>query len=57
MPKFLDVHSLKGTDEETLRKTKNAPKDEFGLTHDNIMCTTRKKTNSFVYWMLRVKMQ
>jgi Fe2+ or Zn2+ uptake regulation protein len=37
MPKFLDVHSLKGLDEETLRKTQNSPKDEFGVTHDNIM--------------------
>jgi hypothetical protein len=35
MPKFLDVHGLKGLDEETLRKTQNAPKDEFGITHDN----------------------
>ena len=37
MPKFLDVHSLKDTDEKTLRKTQDAPKDEFGVTHDNIL--------------------
>jgi hypothetical protein len=37
MPKFLDVHSLKGLDEEALRKTQNSPKDEFGVTHDNIL--------------------
>jgi hypothetical protein len=37
MPKFLDVHSLKGIDEETLRKTQKSPKDEFGVTHDNIL--------------------
>lgn len=37
MPKFLDVHSLKGLDEETLRKIQNASKDEFGITHDNIL--------------------
>ena len=37
MPKFLDVHSLKDLDEETLRKTQNLPKDEFGVTHDNIL--------------------
>ena len=37
MPKFLDVHSLKGFEEETLRKLQQAPVDEFGITHDNIM--------------------
>jgi hypothetical protein len=34
MPKFLDVHPLKGVDEETLRKAQKMPKDEFGITHD-----------------------
>jgi uncharacterized protein DUF4242 len=37
MPKFLDVHSLKDLDEKTLRKTQDAPKDEFEVTHDNIL--------------------
>ena len=37
MPKFLDVHSLKGFDEETTRKAQKMPKDEFGITHDNMM--------------------
>ena len=37
MPKFLDVHSLKDVDEETLRKAQDSPKDEFGVSHDNIM--------------------
>ena len=37
MPKFLDVHSLKGVDEETLRKAQDSTKDEFGVIHDNIM--------------------
>jgi len=35
--KFLDVHSLKGFDEETLRKLQQAPVDEFGITHFNIL--------------------
>jgi dTDP-glucose pyrophosphorylase len=35
--KFLDVHSLKGFDEETLRKLQESPKDEFGITHINMM--------------------
>ena len=37
MPKFLDVHSLRGVDEETIRKAQSMPKDEFGITHDNMM--------------------
>jgi hypothetical protein len=37
MPKFLDAHSLKGVDEETLRKAQKMPEDEFGITHDNMM--------------------
>ena len=36
--KFLDVHSLKGfEDEETLRKLQQSPTDEFGITHINMM--------------------
>jgi hypothetical protein len=37
MPKFLDVHPLKDVEEETLRKAQKMPKDEFGITHDNMM--------------------
>jgi hypothetical protein len=37
MPKFLDVHSLKGIDEETIKNAQKMPKDEFGITHDNMM--------------------
>ena len=37
MPKFLDVHPLKDVDEETLRKAQKMPKDEFGITHDNML--------------------
>jgi hypothetical protein len=29
MPRFLDVHPLKGVDEESLRRFQNAPVDEF----------------------------
>jgi hypothetical protein len=36
MPKFLDVHTLKGFDEETLRKAQNSPVDEFGVKHHNM---------------------
>jgi Protein of unknown function (DUF4242) len=37
MPKFLDVHPLKGLDEDTLRKLQNAPIDEFQVKPINLM--------------------
>ena len=37
MPKFLDSHPLKGTAPQTLKKLQNAPKDEFGVTHLNLI--------------------
>jgi Protein of unknown function (DUF4242) len=37
MPKFLDSHHMKDVDENTLRNAQNSPKDEFGVTHENIM--------------------
>jgi len=37
MPKFLDSHGLKGANPKTLKKLQNAPKDEFGVTHLNII--------------------
>ena len=37
MPKFLDSHALKGVSPETLRKLQNEPRDEFGVTHLNII--------------------
>jgi hypothetical protein len=42
MPKFLDVHSLEGIqDEQTLRKLQQSPVDEFGVNHINIMFNKR----------------
>jgi len=37
MPKFLDSHALKGANPEMLKKLQNEPKDEFGVTHLNII--------------------
>lgn len=37
MPKFLDVHPLKGLDEETLRTLQHSPVDEFGIKHLNLL--------------------
>jgi hypothetical protein len=33
VPKFLDVHPLKGFEEQTLRKLQHSPIDEFGVKH------------------------
>ena len=35
--KFLDVHSLKDFDEETLKNLQRSPVDEFGIKHLNIL--------------------
>lgn len=37
MPRFLDSHSVGELTDKTLKKLQNAPKDEFGVTHVNIM--------------------
>jgi len=48
MPKFLDVHSLKGfEDEEILRKLQQFPVDECGITHINIMYNKEEEDKFF----------
>lgn len=37
MPKFIDVHSMKPFKAQDLKKLQNAPKDEFGITHHDIL--------------------
>jgi Nickel responsive protein SCO4226-like len=37
VPRFLDVHPMKGLDGALLRELQNAPADEFGIIHLNIM--------------------
>ena len=37
MPVFLDAHSMKDFDEETLQKAQKSPIDEFGVKHLNIL--------------------
>jgi hypothetical protein len=37
MPIYLDAHKMSGLNEESLRQAKNSPKDEFGVTHNNIL--------------------
>ena len=37
MPKFLDVHRMGNLTEEQLKQAQNAPSDEFGITHVNVL--------------------
>jgi hypothetical protein len=37
MARFLDVHPMKGLDEALLKKIQNAPVDELGVIHLNIL--------------------
>jgi hypothetical protein len=37
VPRFLDVHSMNGIDGARLRELQNAPVDEFGIKHLNIL--------------------
>jgi hypothetical protein len=37
MPRYLDVHPLSSFSEETLQKLQDSPKDEFGITHINLI--------------------
>lgn len=42
MPRFLDAHSMEGLSEEMLKKIQNAPKDEFGVTHVNLLYSSKE---------------
>ena len=37
MPRFLDSHPMKGVKQETLKNLQKEPKDEFGVTHVDII--------------------
>jgi Protein of unknown function (DUF4242) len=37
MPTCLDSHEMGDVTEEQLKQAQNAPKDEFGVTHQNIL--------------------
>ena len=37
MPTYLDVHGLENVTEEQIKQAQNAPKDEFGVTHKNML--------------------
>ena len=37
MPKFIDTHPMKPFSADTLKELQNAPPDEFGVTHHDIL--------------------
>lgn len=37
MPMFIDVHPMKPFSADQLKKLQNAPADEFGVTHHDIL--------------------
>jgi Protein of unknown function (DUF4242) len=37
MPKYIDAHPMGKIPPEVLRKLQNAPRDEFGVTHHDIL--------------------
>ena len=37
MPTYLDVHGLGTVTEEQIKQAQNAQKDEFGVTHKNML--------------------
>ena len=68
MPKFIDSHPLKGTNSKALKELQNAPKDEFGVTHLNLIYSEeedrcycfqeahprRLSKNTIIKWVLPV---
>src|SRR2546422_10627376 len=37
MPKFIDAHKMNPLTEQQIKQAQNAAKDEFGVTHENII--------------------
>jgi len=37
MPKFIDAHKMNPLTEQQVKQAQNAAKDEFGVTHENII--------------------
>ena len=45
MPTYLDAHDLGNVTEEQIKQAQNAPTDEFGITHKNMLYN--KEENKF----------
>jgi hypothetical protein len=48
MPTYLDAHDLGNVTEEQLKQTQNAPIDEFGVIHKNILYN-KEENKPFVF--------
>ncbi len=42
MPKFIDVHKMNPLTEQQIKQAQNAAKDEFGVTHENIIYSDKE---------------
>lgn len=42
MPKFIDTHEMKPLSGDQLKKLQNAPPDEFGVTHHDILFSEKE---------------
>lgn len=42
MPKYLDSHPMQNSTFKELKKLQKEPKDEFGVTHIDIICCEEK---------------
>ena len=49
MPKYIDAHPMTGFSAETLRKAQDAPADEFGVTHHDILYSEK---DNMIYCVL-----
>ena len=49
MPTYLDVHELGNITEEQLKQIQNSPKDEFGVTHKNMLYNVEENKNTIAF--------
>ena len=42
MPKYIDTHPMEGFTAEVLKELQNAPADEFGVTHHDILYSEKE---------------
>jgi hypothetical protein len=55
MPTYLDVHGLGNVTEDQIKQAQNAPKDEFGVTHKNMLYNI-EEIDSIAFWTHLTKM-
>jgi hypothetical protein len=42
MPKYIDAHPMGSISPEVIRKLQRSPEDEFGVTHHDILYSTKE---------------